>query len=386
MMFITQNVPSSLRGELTRWMLQLKPGVFLGTLSALVGEKLWNKIQDKQSKGGAIWVKATNNEQKFKLSVSGNTNWTISDFDGLQLITHLNKKSKKMQDETKARKNKVLKKKGSTQEIKEKNDISKITWDTEDIPLNFITRKIQLEYKNSEVRSVFSGTSAYREYPPDTVWRSPWMDDIKKIAESLIIYIINSENEFDPILRNKKLACLDIETTDYLPKAYEGFVNIIGITCLNLGNIKEKNLSLELFQAFNMTRKKLDAPKLLKLVSPYLENIDTLLVFNKNFDIKILKTIINEFSIDISLPSNIIDMQDYFPNLKALEDFLEVQVGIKRATNEKGKYSEYYELFKGKGKNSKDKQIEPIGTYNLTDALTPLYAYILMKLKNKGGI
>lgn len=378
MMFITQNVPSGLRGELTKWMLQLKPGVFLGTLSTLVGEKLWDKIQENYTKGGAIWVKATNNEQKFKLAVSGKTNWKIRNFDGLQLITHPKKKPR-----VEKKKKKTKNKKG-TKELNKKKP-SEITWDVENTPLNIITRTIQLKYENFKVQSLFSGTSAYKEYPPETLWKSPWKDDIKNIAESLIKYIINNKNKLKSTVFNKRIACLDIETTDFIPKAYEGFVNIIGISLLELKNTEKEDLHLEIFQVFNMTRKKTDAPKLLKLASPYLEDIDTLLVFNKNFDLTILNTLINEFSLDFSIPSNCIDMQDYFHSLKTLEVFLATQVGVERMTNEKGKYSEYYKLFKGKGTNGRNKQIEPIGTYNLTDTLTPLYVYFLMGLNKRNG-
>ena len=38
---ILECVPSSLRGELTRWMLELKAGVFVGTMSAMVRDRLW---------------------------------------------------------------------------------------------------------------------------------------------------------------------------------------------------------------------------------------------------------------------------------------------------------------------------------------------------------
>ncbi len=50
--FLMEKVPVSLRGEITRWMLELRPGVFVGNISALVREKLWEAICQKL-KGGA---------------------------------------------------------------------------------------------------------------------------------------------------------------------------------------------------------------------------------------------------------------------------------------------------------------------------------------------
>lgn len=383
MIFITENVPTSLRGEITKWMLQLKPGVFIGTLSALVGEKLWKKIQEKQGEGGAIWVKATNNEQRFTLSICGKTHWTIRDFDGLQLITHPHKKSIKRddikQEIVKIPKSHHIKK--NDKKLKESQEIPKVVWNIENTPINFITRKVLFKNQGSKIKSLFSGTSAYGGYPPEKLWEKPWIDDIKNMAKSLISYLINIKNLSELSFYNKKLMCLDIETTDFLPKAYEGFINIIGISIIDLREIKDNNFCLQLFQTFNMTRKRANVPLLLNLVGPYFKDIDTLLVFNQNFDITIIKSVINEFSLNIALPSNIEDLQDFFPNLKALERFLSEKVGIERSTTNKDKYSEYYNLFKGKGKIGYDKQIEPIGTYNLTDALTPLFAYLLIKSK-----
>jgi len=381
MLFITQNVPVSLRGELTKWMLQLKAGVFLGTLSTRVGEKLWVKIQEKQGKGGAIWVKAANNEQRFKMAICGNTNWIISDFDGLQLITHPKKHYANRKKEVSNQK-KIQRKFIRSKEIMERVRPS-ITWNTKNTPNNFITREALFKYKKSLFSSKYTGTSAYREYPSQSLWKKPWTDDIENISKSLLSLLrCNSKFYISRLIENK-IACLDIETTDYLPKAYEGFVNIIGISILNLNSYTSDSDSVLLFQAFNMTRKKENVPTLLKLVSPYLENIDTLIVFNKNFDIKILTTIIKEFNLNITLPKKIIDLKEKFPNLITLEQYLTDKVGIKRKHSEKGKYSEYYKLFKGKGKEGLNKKIEPIGTYNLTDTLTPLYAYLLLRKNNK---
>lgn len=41
---ILERVPRSLRGELTRWMLEPKTGVFIGTISAMVRDKLWERV------------------------------------------------------------------------------------------------------------------------------------------------------------------------------------------------------------------------------------------------------------------------------------------------------------------------------------------------------
>ncbi len=376
-MFITENVPSSLRGKLTKWMLQLKPGVFIGTLSALVGEKLWNKIREKQGDGGAIWVKATNNEQRYKLTVSGKINWKINDFDGLQLIIHPYKKAIKREIDMQEKNYEQIK--GIYEKTSGIHDDSKVVWNTEGTPKGFITRKVLFDIKDSKVLSSFSGTSNYEEYPPDKLWEKPWTDDIKSIGKSLVSFLNNIGNLCEMSFYGKKVLCIDIETTDFIPKAYEGFINIIGISLIDLREIKSKNFGLTLFQAFNMTRDKTRVPTLLKLIEPYLKDVNTLLVFNKNFDIKIINTVINKFSLNIKIPKRVVDLQENFPNLVQLEKFLTSEVGIKRANTSKNKFSEYYNQFKGKGKKGYNKKIEPIGTYNLTDTLTPLFTYLILK-------
>ena len=181
---------------------------------------------------------------------------------------------------------------------------------------------------------------------------------------------------------HKKISCIDIETTDFIPKAFEGFINIVGIAFLDFHELQHQKICLELTQIFNMTRKRAEVKYLLDFILPKIIGSNILLVFNKDFDIKILSHVIQEDSLNFSLPSQIEDLQVKFHSLKSLEQFLFSKTGIKRTITEKGKYSEYYSLFKGEGINGYNKQIEPIGTYNLTDVLTPLYAYFILSTEN----
>lgn len=83
---ILENVPVSLRGELTRWLLEPKAGVFVGTVSALVRDKLWEKTCKNIKDGGCIMIHNTNNEQGFALRFNGNNKRQLRDFEGLFLI------------------------------------------------------------------------------------------------------------------------------------------------------------------------------------------------------------------------------------------------------------------------------------------------------------
>lgn len=83
---IVENVSPTLRGELTRWLIEPQAGIFVGHLSAMVRDRLWKLCCEKIKGGAAIQVWSTNNEQRFTIRTYGETRRLVKDFDGLQLI------------------------------------------------------------------------------------------------------------------------------------------------------------------------------------------------------------------------------------------------------------------------------------------------------------
>ncbi|MCP4357487.1 MAG: type I-E CRISPR-associated endoribonuclease Cas2 [Chloroflexi bacterium] len=84
---ILEKVPASLRGELTRWLIEPRPGVFVGHVSAMVRDRLWEKcIKDRKGQGGLIQIWSTNTEQRFDIRTWGDTDRTPVEFEGLWLI------------------------------------------------------------------------------------------------------------------------------------------------------------------------------------------------------------------------------------------------------------------------------------------------------------
>ena len=83
---ILERVPASLRGELTRWMLEPKTGVFVGQVSALVRDKLWEKVCQSMKGGAGTLVWSTDNEQGFAFRLQGDPRRTVVDFEGLSLV------------------------------------------------------------------------------------------------------------------------------------------------------------------------------------------------------------------------------------------------------------------------------------------------------------
>ena len=83
---IAERASPGLRGQLTRWMLEVRAGVFVGTVSARVRVKLWELTRGRNPKGGSLLIYRARNEQGFVVETSGDTSRTIFDNEGLLLV------------------------------------------------------------------------------------------------------------------------------------------------------------------------------------------------------------------------------------------------------------------------------------------------------------
>ena len=83
---VLHKVPVSLRGELTRWLLEPHPGVFIGHVNAMVHDRLWDKCCRSRRSTGVFQAWTTNNEQRLRMRSHGDTKRDIMEFEGLQLI------------------------------------------------------------------------------------------------------------------------------------------------------------------------------------------------------------------------------------------------------------------------------------------------------------
>lgn len=77
--------PVGLRGDLTRWLLEIAPDVFVGHVSARVREKLWGRIEGQMRTGKAIMVYSARSEQHLAFRVH-NAEWIPKDCEGLELM------------------------------------------------------------------------------------------------------------------------------------------------------------------------------------------------------------------------------------------------------------------------------------------------------------
>lgn len=85
-LIVVSRVTPSLRGLLTRWMLEVHPGVFVGTLSARVREELWRLVQGSKRAGACTMVTRAPNEQGFGMQMAGDAKRQVATYDGLVLV------------------------------------------------------------------------------------------------------------------------------------------------------------------------------------------------------------------------------------------------------------------------------------------------------------
>jgi CRISPR-associated protein Cas2 len=77
--------PAGLRGHLTRWLLEIGPGVFVGKVSKRVRDLLWARVLELVKDGRAVMVFPARNEQGLEFRVHRSA-WVPTDVDGLTLM------------------------------------------------------------------------------------------------------------------------------------------------------------------------------------------------------------------------------------------------------------------------------------------------------------
>ncbi|MHA1870260.1 MAG: type I-E CRISPR-associated endoribonuclease Cas2e [Promethearchaeota archaeon] len=429
MFFIVEKATASLRGEISRWCMELKPGVFVGSLRKRVGSKLWKLICDKIKDGRHLWVYTMDNEQGFEIKASENYLRKFRDFEGLTLMTipkkHAVRKEDKIftqkigsllsdnlgeiiegksmdsiatQTQNGSNKKENLKFMNANKDkdlgvgINLKFHDDELSWRElykargipDSIPTNFIIRRAVYRLKSNLVlESQYDGLSTFPQINNKGVWLPRWQSDEENIALKILKFMNANKSLILPHLYNKKVVSFDIETTNYKPMIYNGYVNIVGLSWIDLTNFdNDPTIILNLLQIFNMERDVNKAPFLVVLSQKILESADIGIVFNASFDVYLLKLLAKKIGIkDLKMPANLIDYQDYYDSLKDLEEQLNRLTGFHRLLSKKGKYDQYYNKFK-KYKKQKD-CIEPIGTYNLLDTLTPLYMFLIDLVNGK---
>lgn len=83
---VMENMPVGFRGELTKWLLEAKAGVFVGNVAASVRERLWKKVMEHEKEGAALMIYSSDTEQGFSIEMCGNPYRSVIDMEGILLI------------------------------------------------------------------------------------------------------------------------------------------------------------------------------------------------------------------------------------------------------------------------------------------------------------
>jgi len=88
-----EKVSPALRGALSRWLVELQTGVFVGDVNSSVRDLLWEKALKSNPSGKITQAWKTNTEQGYEFRINGDNDRAIVDFDGFKLIARKNAKA-----------------------------------------------------------------------------------------------------------------------------------------------------------------------------------------------------------------------------------------------------------------------------------------------------
>jgi len=89
LVIVTENVPPRLRGFLSRLMLEIRAGVYVGDFSVKVREEVWEAVCREVDSGNAVIAWSTNNESGYSFDTCGQNRRIPITIDGFPLISFL---------------------------------------------------------------------------------------------------------------------------------------------------------------------------------------------------------------------------------------------------------------------------------------------------------
>lgn len=83
---IVNNAPPRLRGRLAVWLLEVRPGVYLGVYSSRVRQMIRGQLESLIDDGDAVLAWSAPNDAGFDFETFGRNRRRIVDLDGLKLV------------------------------------------------------------------------------------------------------------------------------------------------------------------------------------------------------------------------------------------------------------------------------------------------------------
>ena len=90
---ILERVAPSVRGDLSRWLIEVKAGVFVGRISKLVREALWDRCVQQSDEGSVMQIWRAANEQGFDMKIHNPRGRIPYRHEGVWLVEVLNSKA-----------------------------------------------------------------------------------------------------------------------------------------------------------------------------------------------------------------------------------------------------------------------------------------------------
>ena len=86
LVIVIESAPPRLRGYLSRWLLEIRAGVYLGDYSVRVREKLWKVVCDEIKEGNAVMAWSASNESGYSFVTTGPNCREPVDWEGFSLV------------------------------------------------------------------------------------------------------------------------------------------------------------------------------------------------------------------------------------------------------------------------------------------------------------
>ena len=99
LVMILRKQRKSLRGGLSRWLMEVSPGIYLGNPSSRVRDELWKQITARPPLGYVAQIWSTPNAQGFAYRQYGTAPYQLAEFEGMALVTRATKAKKKRRSE-----------------------------------------------------------------------------------------------------------------------------------------------------------------------------------------------------------------------------------------------------------------------------------------------
>jgi CRISPR-associated protein Cas2 len=87
LVMILEKLPKKWRGVLSRWLIEVRPGMFLGNPSQRVRDELWRQITERPAQGYVLQLWSSRHPQGYDYRQHGNSKRMLTDFEGLGLLT-----------------------------------------------------------------------------------------------------------------------------------------------------------------------------------------------------------------------------------------------------------------------------------------------------------